>query len=153
VRIVFKDNVRSFINMGQQPGTQSTIPYTAYILSLIGSILMVIYSIMVLAFAAFIGTLLPRYYVFHRFGYYPMMTMMPLTPVLFIVTGIIGLIVSILALYFSLRLGRLSDVNAVRSTGVILLVLAIIGLFVANGFFIGFILLLIGSVLAMTWKP
>ncbi|WP_243668428.1 hypothetical protein [Vulcanisaeta sp. JCM 16161] len=60
---------------------------------------------------------------------------------------------SVLALYFSVRLGRLSDVNAVHSTGIVLLILAIIGLFVANGFFIGFILLLIGSILAITWKP
>jgi uncharacterized membrane protein len=62
--------------------------------------------------------------------------------------------VSVLALYFSIRLGRLSDVGAVHSTGIILLILSIIGLFVAaNGFFIGFILLLVGSILAITWKP
>ena len=139
--------------MGQQSGTQSMTPHTAYMLSLIGSILMMIYSIVILVFAAFIGTLLPHYYAFHRFENYPMMTIMPLTPVFFIVAGIIGLIVSILALYFSVKLERLIDVNAVHNNGVVLLVLAIIGLFVANGFFIGFLLLLIGSILAITWKP
>ncbi|GAB6946325.1 hypothetical protein JCM16161A_04550 [Vulcanisaeta sp. JCM 16161] len=131
---------------------QSTTPHTAYILSLIGSILMLISSIIVLVGAGILMTF-PHLFAFRRFGYYPMMAVMPLAPILLLIVGVIGLIVSVLALYFSVRLGRLSDVNAVHSTGIVLLILAIIGLFVANGFFIGFILLLIGSILAITWKP
>ena len=138
--------------MSQQPGTQGATPHTAYILSLIGSILMLISSIFVLIGAGILMTF-PHFYAFRRFGYYPMIPFMSLAPILFVVIGIISLIVSVLALYFSIRLGKLNDVNAVHSTGVVLLILAIIGLFVANGFFIGFILLLIGSILAITWKP
>ncbi|WP_054842837.1 hypothetical protein [Vulcanisaeta distributa] len=134
-------------------GQQSVTPRTAYILSLIGSILMVISSIAVLIFAGMLMAMPPHFYAFHRFGYYPMMSIIPLAPIFFVVIGIVGLVVSVLAMYFSLRLSRLSDVNAVHSTGIVLLILAIIGLFVANGFFIGFILLLIGSILAITWKP
>ncbi|MFP3491957.1 MAG: hypothetical protein RXN86_04190, partial [Vulcanisaeta sp.] len=94
-----------------------------------------------------------HYFVFHRFSYYPMIPLYMLTPIFLVVIGVIGLVVSVLALYFSIRLGRLSDVGAVHSTGIVLLILSIIGLFVANGFFIGFILLLVGSILAITWKP
>ncbi len=137
----------------QAGGAQGVTPRTAYILSLIGSILMVISSIVVLIAAGGILMSIPHFYAFHRFGYYSLMPMISLSPFFFIVVGIIGLVVSVLALYFSVRLGRLSDVSAVHNTGIILLILAIIGLFVANGFFIGFILLLIGSILAITWKP
>jgi hypothetical protein len=135
--------------MSQQPGAT---PRTAYILSLIGSIFMLLSSLIVLGVAAMISAY-PHYFAFHRFGYYPMIPLYMLTPIFLVVVGVIGLVVSVLALYFSIRLGRLSDVGAVHSTGIILLILSIIGLFVANGFFIGFILLLVGSILAITWKP
>ncbi len=139
--------------MSQQPGTQVATPHMAYILSLIGSILMIISSIIVLAFAGF-AIAIPRYYAFHRLGYYPMMPLFTYMPVILTVVGIIGLVVSALAAYFSLRLGKLNDVNSVHSTGVVLLILSIIGFLTgASGFFIGFILLLIGSVLAISWKP
>ena len=138
--------------MGQQSGTQGATPHTAYILSLIGSILMIISSIFVLIGAGILMAF-PHFYALRRFGYYPMIPFMSFAPILFMIVGIIGLIVSVLALYFSIRLGKLSDVSAVHSTGVALLILAVIGLFVANGFFIGFLLLLIGSILAITWKP
>jgi hypothetical protein len=87
-----------------------------------------------------------------------------------------------LAIYFSIRLyklyssamsGTLSDVSAIRRTGMVLLILSIIGLFIIGlifihasfinfiilmillwgGSFIGFTLLLIGSILAIKWKP
>ncbi len=138
--------------MSQQTGSSQATPHTAYILSLIGSIFMLISAIIVLVGAG-IMSMMPYRLTFHRFGYYPMMPMFIFSPVFFAVMGIVGLIISILALYFSVKLSRLSDINAVHSTGVILLVLSIIGLFVANGFFIGFILLLVGSILAITWKP
>jgi len=98
--------------------------------------------------------------------------------------AITGLVMTVLAIYFSIRLsklyssarsGTLSDVSAVHRTGIVLLILSIIGLFVIglffingsfigfiflillilllSGSFIGFILLLVGSILAITWKP
>ncbi|WP_054857688.1 hypothetical protein [Vulcanisaeta sp. JCM 16159] len=142
--------------MGQQPGTQGATPRTAYVLSLIGSIFMVISSVIELLFAVFARILLPHYYVLHRLNYYPMLSVIPLLPMILMIISIIGLIISILAIYFSIILGRLSEANAVHSTGIILLVLAIIGFFVSDRFFLGllgFILLLIGSILAITWKP
>jgi len=126
-------------------------PHTAYILSLIGSVLMLLNAIMVLIAAAIISAV-PH--LLHRFfSYYPMVPLYLLTPTILAIIGVTGLVVSILAMYFSIRLGRLSDASAVHSTGIALLVLSIIGLFVANGFFVGFILLLVGSILAITWKP
>ena len=112
---------------------------------------MLISAIFVLVAAAVVATM-PHLFI-HRFSYYPMTFMPIFVPAILIVIGVVGLIISVLALYFSLRLRGLSDVGAVHSTGIVLLILAIIGLFVANGFFIGFILLLIGSILALTWKP
>ncbi|GGI79099.1 hypothetical protein [Vulcanisaeta souniana] len=139
--------------MSQQPGAQDATPHTAYILSLIGSILMIISSIVALVLAGF-ASALPRYYALHRLGYYSMMPLFIYMPVILVIVGIIGLVVGALATYFSLRLGKLNDVNAVHSTGIVLLILSIIGLFTgASGFFIGFILLLIGSILAISWKP
>lgn len=126
-------------------------PTTAFALSIAGSILMLISAIVELA----VVPLIFRAYAFHRLGYMPMMGypfIFAMGPMI-LALGIIGLVVSIVALYFSIRLNGLSDVNAVHSTGIILLILSIIGLFVANGFIIGFILLLVGSILALTWKP
>lgn len=75
--------------MSQQAGTQGITPHTAYILSLIGSIFMLISSIFVLIGAGVLMAF-PRLYVFHRFGY-PMMPFMSLTPIFFVVIGVIGL--------------------------------------------------------------
>jgi hypothetical protein len=95
-------------------------------------------------------------------------------------SAVIGLVMSGLAIYFSIRLYKLyppatlSDVSAIRRTGMVLLILSIIGLFIIGlifihasfnfiflilmillwgGSFIGFTLLLIGSILAVMWKP
>ncbi|WP_054844184.1 hypothetical protein [Vulcanisaeta souniana] len=102
--------------MSQQPGAQDATPHTAYILSLIGSILMIISSIVALVLAGF-ASALPRYYALHRLGYYSMMPPLFIyMPVILVIVGIIGLVVGALATYFSLRLGKLNDVNAVHST-------------------------------------
>ncbi|MFB6469837.1 MAG: hypothetical protein TU36_001160 [Vulcanisaeta sp. AZ3] len=135
--------------MSQQGAVQSK-PGTAYVLSLIGSILMLISAIVIIIGGVILSSM-QVFFGYHRF--YPIMPGFIFAPAFVIVFGIIGLIVSALALYFSIRLSRLSDVDAVHNTGIVLLILSIVGLFTANGFIIGFILLLVGSILALTWKP
>ena len=87
---------------------------------------MLISAILVLIAAAVV-TAVPHLFI-HRFGYYPMTFMSILAPAFLIAIGVIGLIISALALYFSLRPRGLSDAGAVHSTGIVLLILAIIGL-------------------------
>lgn len=135
--------------MSQQGAAQSK-PETAYVLSLIGSIFMLISAIVIIIGGVILSSM-HVFFGYHRF--YPIMPGFVFASAFVIVFGIIGLIVSVLALYFSIRLSRLSDVNAVHNTGIVLLILSIVGLFTANGFIIGFILLLVGSILALTWKP
>lgn len=128
-------------------------PTTAFALSLVGSIFMLISAIveLVLTSLFFRRTI----FTIRRFGYMPMIGytyMLRLSPI-FLVASIVGLIISIVALYLSIRLNKLMDINAIHDTGVILLIFSIIGFFTANGFLIGSILLLVGSILTLTWKP
>jgi hypothetical protein len=149
--------------MSQQPEARLRRLYTANKLSSIGSIIILLNTLAVKARAA--ASTQGAYYFVN-------------------LSAVIGLVMSGLAIYFSIRLyklyssarsGTLSDVSAIRRTGMVLLILSIIGLFIIGlifihgsfinfiflilvislwgGSFIGFTLLLIGSILAIKWKP
>jgi hypothetical protein len=112
-------------------------PSTAHILTLIGGILVIIEALVDVVFAGAIGSLVPA------FG--------GVLAAIIIIEAVIGLIVGIVILYGSVQLR--SNPGGSKTWGIFIIVLAIVSLFTASGFFIGFLLVLIGGILAYTWKP
>jgi hypothetical protein len=112
-------------------------PSTAYYLTLIGAILIVLDAIVTIAvggsFAGSLGVLGAA------------------AAAVIVVLGIVGLIVGLIILYGALQLKKGAPTS--RTWGLFVIVLAVVSLFTGSGFFIGFILALIGGILAYTWKP
>ncbi|MGC8570976.1 hypothetical protein [Caldivirga sp.] len=118
---------------------QSKTPRGAYVFSLAGSVIILISAIIEFVFSAV-------------FTFIPLIGLIGL-PI--VALSIIGIIVGVVSLVLSARLGGLTDENMVHVIGAILLILSIVSFFTAlmGGFIIGFLLLLIGSIMALTWKP
>jgi hypothetical protein len=110
-------------------------PSTAHILTLIGGILIIIDALVTVAFAGALGSV-------SVFGG-------ALAAVL-IGIAVVGLIIGFLILYGSTQI-RIKPAGA-KTWGILIIVLSIVSLFTASGFFIGFLLALIGGILAYTWK-
>jgi energy-converting hydrogenase Eha subunit A len=122
------------------PGSTSSYPSTAYILSLIGGILILIGGIATAIIAAFIGAY--------------SLSVIPGLAALAIAFGIVALILGIVILYLAMQLRQNPRTDAVHNNGIIILVLAIVSIFVGGGgFYIGAILAIIGGILALVWKP
>jgi hypothetical protein len=127
--------------MGQQPlGNMSLsgggYPNLAYLLSLIGAILIMLgalyYIIIALAFASIFGAI-------GFFGGY-----------ILVVFGVVGLVFGLIILLLSFRLKR--NPAGSQMTGILILVFSLIS-FIGDGFYIGSVLALIGGILALIWKP
>lgn len=112
-------------------------PSTAHYLVLIGAIFMAIEAIIDIVEAAALSASLE--------------SILPGLTGLVIVVGVIGLVFALVMIYLSTRLR--SDPSSARSTGIIVIVLSVVSLVFDSGFFIGFLLALIGGILAYTWKP
>lgn len=110
------------------------IPTAAFILSLIGAILILINGLVVVAIGA-AAALIP------------------------IVGGIIGGILALIGLGISIPvlIGAIlmysADKSRVTTGSIIVLVFSIISLIIGGGFLVGFILCLVGSILGLVWKP
>ncbi len=115
-----------------------TYPRTAYLLSLIGGILIlffsIIYAALLAVIASFVGAL--------GYGF---------ASGLLIALAIVALLFGVIILYFALRLK--SNPQNARTYGVLILVLALISFLGGGGFYIGAILALIGGILAIVWTP
>lgn len=117
-------------------------PTAAFILSLIGGILILLAGIV---FAAFFGILGVAMFFVPGIG-------IPLAGFL-IVLGILGLIFGILVIVGALMINS-GEKRRVTTGSIIVLVFSILSLFtVGGGFIIGFILGLIGGILGLAWKP
>lgn len=117
-------------------------PTSAFILSLIGGILILLSG---LVFAVFFGLL----------G--AMVSLVPIIGApfggLLIGLGIVGLIFGILVIIGAFMINS-GEKGKVTTGSIIVLVFSILSLFVVGGgFIIGFLLALIGSILGLTWKP
>lgn len=66
--------------------------------------------------------------------------------------GVLGIVLGIIIVIGSLQI-RSGVPNKVRTWSIIVLVLSIISIFTGGGFFIGFILGLVGGILGLVWKP
>ena len=118
--------------------TPPAYPRTAYLLSMIGGILIlifsVIYALLILALAGYVASF--------GFGF---------ASGFLIALAVVALIFGVLVLFFAMRLK--SNPGSARVYGVAILVLALISFFGGGGFYIGAILALVGGILAIIWTP
>ena len=112
-------------------------PTAAFALSLIGAIFIILGGLATAALASWIAG-------FPGLGDFGLGAM---------VIGVLGLVWGIIALFGAIMMNS-SDKSRVRTGSILVLVFSIISWFGAfGGFFIGFLLGLIGAILGLTWNP
>jgi hypothetical protein len=119
-------------------GAGETYPRTAYLLSLIGGILIFIFSLIYVAILFVLASLLAAV----GFG---------LASGLVLGLAAIAIILGVIVLVLAVRLK--SHPESAKVTGVLILVFAVISFAGGGGFYIGAILALVGGILAIIWKP
>lgn len=115
-------------------------PVAAFVLSLIGGILILLGSIVTALFAGIFGGVMMFFPFLGGLG------------ALIIFIGILGLIFGIIILVGAVMIYS-NNPSRIRTGSIIVLVFSILSLFTGGGFIIGFILTLIGSILGLVWKP
>jgi hypothetical protein len=119
-------------------GSAETYPRTAYLLSLIGGILILIfsliYAVILLAIASLFSSL--------GFG---------LGATIAVAFAVVALVLGLVVLVLAMRLK--SNPGGVKTTGILIVVFAVISFIGGGGFYIGAILALIGGILALIWHP
>ncbi len=115
-----------------------TYPRTAYLLSLIGGILILVFSIIYAIILFAIASL------FAAVGF-------GLGVGLAVGLAVLALVFGLIIILFASRLK--SNPAGAKTTGAIILVLALISFIGGGGFYIGAILALIGGILALVWHP
>ncbi len=121
-------------------------PTTAFVLSLVGGIIILLSGIMILL----IGTIFMSRMMS---GYYPwMMGGFPgILGSIAVGIGIAGIICGAIILFGAFMLNANPASHMIW--GVVILVFSVISLFEGGGFFVGAVLGIIGGILAITWKP
>lgn len=123
-------------------------PTIAFVLSLIGGILILVSGIMLLALGTFVGGMMGRFYG-GMMGGYPgvggyFASMMA-------VLGVGGIICGIIVLIGAYLLN--SNPASHATWGAFILVFSVLSLFEGGGYIIGAILGIVGGILGITWKP
>lgn len=119
-------------------GAVENYPRTGYLLSLIGGILILIFSLIYAAVLAVFASL------FAAVGF-------GLGAGILIGLAVVAIILGVLVLVFALRLK--SNPASAKTTGILIIVFAVISFAGGGGFYIGAILALIGGILAVIWHP
>jgi len=119
-------------------GAGETYPRTAYLLSLIGGILIFIFSLIIAAILAVLASFAAAF----GFG---------LGAGIAIAFAAVAIILGLVVLVLALRLK--SRPESAKTTGILILVFSIISFAGGGGFYIGAILALVGGILAIIWKP
>jgi len=119
-------------------GQGMNYPRTAYLLSLIGGILILFLSIIDAAILAVIGS------AFAGVGF-------GAAAAILIGFAVIALIFGIIVLVLALRLR--SNPQSAKMTGILIIVFSLISFIGGGGFYIGAILALVGGILALLWNP
>ncbi len=115
-------------------------PSAAFVLSLIGAILVLATSLIVVALGGIAIRLIPdRMYI----GNLSAMIML---------FGVIGLVFGVLMLVGALMINS-GTPNKVKTGSIIVIVSSVLSLLVGGGLIIGFVLGLVGGILGLTWKP
>lgn len=121
-----------------QPGYGPNYPSTAYILSLIGGILILIDGIITAAVAAAVGS------VIAGFGFGGLGAIL-------IIFGVIALLFGLVVLYGAMQLKNRPE--TAKTWGILILIFSLISFIGGGGFYIGAILGLVGGILALVWSP
>lgn len=119
-------------------GSGETYPRTAYLLSLIGGILILIFSAIYAAILFVVASL------FAAVGF-------GLGVGIAVGLAVLALLLGAVVLFLATRLK--SNPAGAKTYGVVILVLALISFIGGGGFYIGAILALIGGILALVWHP
>lgn len=110
-------------------------PIAAFILSLLGGILVIIGGILTVIAGGLVGEILPG------------------IGELVAALGVVGLMLGVLIIVGAVMINK-GEPGSVRTGSIIVLVSSVLSLiFAGGGFFIGFLLGLIGGILGLTWKP
>jgi hypothetical protein len=119
-------------------GQGMNYPRTAYLLALIGGILILLGAIVEAIEFAIIGS------AFAAFGFGGFAA-------LFIALAVIALIFGLIVLILAMRLK--SNPQGAKMTGVLIIVFSLLSFIGGGGFYIGAILALVGGILALIWTP
>jgi hypothetical protein len=114
-------------------------PTEAFVLSLIGGILVILFALVIIAIGVFGGAVL-RIVGFGWLGG------------LVIVVGVVHLIFGVLMIVGGIQMNSGVPGN-VKTWSIIVLVVSVIGLIMGAGLLIGAILGLVGAILGLVWKP
>jgi len=115
-------------------------PTAAFVLSLIGGILILIGSLISSILAGLFGGLLMIAPFLGGLG------------ALVIFIAVLGVIFGIIVIIGAVMINS-GDPSRVRTGSIVVLIFSILSLFTGGGFIIGFILALVGSILGLVWKP
>jgi len=115
-------------------------PTAAFVLSIIGGVLILIGAIVVAAVAGIVGGLLSLVPFVGIFGG------------LAIIFGVLGLVFAIAVMYGAVMINS-GEHQKVRTGSILVLAFSILSLITGGGFVIGLILGLIGGILGIIWKP
>jgi len=119
-------------------GSGETYPRTAYLLSLIGGIMILVFSILYALILLAVAS------IFASVGF-------GLGVDLAVGLAVVALFLGIIVIFFALQLK--SQPRSAKTYGILILVFAVISLIGGGGFYIGAILALIGGILAIVWHP
>lgn len=129
----------------------SSKPTTAFALVLAGGILVIINSILELLVGLIIRGVNPGEVVSFPAGI--AVVMVRFLKIVLIVFGVIGTVVGSLMIIAATQINS-GEPGKVRTWSIIGIILSVISILVAGGgFYVGFILGLVGGILGLTWKP
>jgi len=112
-------------------------PSTAYWLSLVGGILILLYGMGEIADAIFYSSVIESIF--------------PGATGLVIGLGALAVVLGLVIVLLGLRLK--SDPASARTSGIVIVVLSLISFIGGGGLFIGLILAFVGGIMAATWRP
>ncbi|MGD0250323.1 MAG: zinc ribbon domain-containing protein [Thermoplasmata archaeon] len=115
-----------------------TYPRTAYLLSLIGGIMILLFSIIYAIILAALASLVASV------GF-------ALGASLLIGLAVVAIIFGLIVLYFAMKLK--SNPRSAKTYGILIIVFSLISFIGGGGFYIGAILALVGGILALVWNP
>jgi hypothetical protein len=115
-------------------------PTAAFVLSLIGGILILVLGGV---FALVLGAVGVGLGVIPGVGFFGALAA---------IFGILAVVFGILVIVGAIMINS-GEPARVRTGGILVLIFSVISLLAGGGFFIGFILGLVGGILALTWKP
>lgn len=122
-------------------GMSGEKPTAAFILSLIGGIIILIGAMLVAVLAGLVGGAIMLIPFIGGFG------------ALIVLLGALGVIFGI-SIIIGAAMINSGEPSRVRTGSILVLIFSILSLvFVGGGFIIGFILALVGSLLGLLWKP